>query len=217
MPAKNKTELARPVESKGDSSDHNRLGLERIVFFTDAVFAIAITLLALEVRLPGDVGALTDGELLAGLLGMWHKYLAYLISFLVIGSFWSAHHRKFQLIRRYDRRLLLLNLLILMLVAFIPFPSSLISESGGRTATIFYASTMILIGLLFSALWGYAIWHNRLIDPRLSLSVRRYEMISPLIFVVVFLVSIGISFWDPGIARFSWLLILVGLLIRNRG
>ena len=216
MPVRKKAELAHPAESNHESSDHNRLGLERLIFFTDAVFAIAITLLALEVRLPGDVNRLTDGELLTGLLGMWHKYLAYLISFLVIGTFWLAHHRKFGLIRRYDRRLMSLNLLILMVVAFIPFPSSVISESSGRTATIFYALTMILVGVLFSALWGYASWHNRLVDVHLSSKVRRREFLNPLLTSGVFLLSIGIAFFNADVARFAWLLIVPVSLIANR-
>lgn len=216
MPVRKPADLAHPVDSKRESSEQNRIGLERLIFFNDAVFAIAITLLALEVRLPGDVNRLTEGELLAGLLGMWHKYLAYIISFLVIGTFWIAHHRKFGLIRRYDRRLMSLNLLILMLVAFIPFPSSVISESGGRTATIFYALTMILVGLLFSALWGYASWRNRLVDVHLSQKQRRREFLTPLVTVAIFLLSIGIAFFNADIARFSWLLILPASLVTNQ-
>jgi len=186
------------------------------MFFSDAVFAIAITLLALEIRLPAGAEAFTDAQLGTTLLGMWQKYLAYMLSFLVIGSFWSAHHRKFRLIRRYDRGLLLLNLLLLMVVAFIPFPSSVMSNSGTRTATIFYALTMILGGLLFAALWWHASRHDHLTEPHLNAQQRRREFIAPLMTVAIFLISIGIAYIDANLARSLWLLILPASFYVNK-
>jgi uncharacterized membrane protein len=200
-----------------EAADRNRQGLERLIFFNDGVFAIAITLLALEIRLPAGAAASNDAELLASLLDMLPKYLAYVVSFLVIGSFWFAHHRKFALIKRYDGRLLGLNLVILMVVAFIPFPSSVISENTSLTATIFYALSMSLIGFLYSVLWAYASWHYRLIDPSLSPQQVRRELLIPLFTSAIFLLSIGVALLDLGIARLIWLLILPTSLLVNKG
>ena len=83
-------------------------GLERLIFFSDGVFAIAITLLALDLRLPEGAGMLSPLELTASLGTMWQKYLAYVISFLAIGPFWISHHRKFRDVVGYNRSLLLL-------------------------------------------------------------------------------------------------------------
>jgi len=188
--------------TKVDSDDH--IGLERLIFFSDAVFAIAITLLALEIRLPGTESALTDDQLLTQLLNLWPKYLAYVISFLVIGTFWLAHHRRFRYIRRYDRRLLWINLLLLMCIAFIPFPTGVISQHIGRTATIFYAVTMIVTGLLSGAVWWHAARHDRLIDPALDRKQRHYERLAPLVIPGIFLLSIGLAFIDAQLAMFSW-------------
>ena len=152
MPKRTLT-LDRSLEKAPDAVGGESLGFERLVFFSDAVFAIAITILVLDIRLPAGEEALTDAELLAQLLGIWHKYLAYIISFLVIGSFWISHHRKFRYNRHYDSNLRFLNLLLLMAIAFIPFPSSVISEHGYRTATIFYALTIIVAGSMSVALW----------------------------------------------------------------
>ena len=152
MPKRTLT-LDRSLEEAPDAVGGESLGFERLVFFSDAVFAIAITILVLDIRLPAGEEALTDAELLAQLLGIWHKYLAYIISFLVIGSFWISHHRKFRYNRHYDSNLRFLNLLLLMAIAFIPFPSSVISEHGYRTATIFYALTIIVAGSMSVALW----------------------------------------------------------------
>jgi TMEM175 potassium channel family protein len=212
---KRKNFLSKPVT--GSESDHqSQLGLERLIFFSDAVFAIAITLLALEIRLPAGETINSEVDLFNRLVGIWHSYLAYIISFMVIGTFWIGHHRKFRFIKRYDGRLLLLNLLFLMMIAFIPFPSSIISEYPGRTATIFYALTMLVVALIMIGIWWYASWHNRLTDFNLKKIERRRQFISPLITSAIFIFSIGIAFIDPDIAKFSWLLLLINALVIHR-
>lgn len=197
--------------------DHrDQFGLERLIFFSDAVFAIAITLLALEIQLPDADHLLNDQELFSQLIGMWHEYLAYCISFLVIGTFWIAHHRKFRLIKEYDSRLLSLNLLFLMIIAFIPFPTSIISKYPYRSATIFYAITMLLAGLLMTGIWWYASTKIHLIDPNLDDRQKRRQFIAPLVTSGIFFLSICVSFWDQGFARFIWLLILFSAWYANK-
>ncbi len=182
-------------------------GLERLIFFSDAVFAIAITLLTLDIRLPNAATQLTNGELLQNILSLGSKYFAFVISFLVIGLIWIGHHRKFRLIQRYDNNLMIINLLLLMIVAFIPYPTSLVSAYGNQTSTIFYASVMIVACLLSEALWRYASYASRLINPLLGHSQRRRETFGPLITGGVFLLSIGLAFIDVNLARISWILI----------
>lgn len=184
----------------------NEVGLERLVFFSDAVFAIAITLLALEIRLPVDAAELSNQQLLTYLLAIWPKYLSYLISFLVIGNFWIAHHRRFQMIVRYDTRLLLLNLLMLMTISFIPFPTAIISENGNRTATIFYALSISATGLLSALVWWYASWKNRLTKSHPDPKFARQNLLSILTTTGVFILSIGLAWFSPDLAKFSWLL-----------
>ena len=202
-----KKQRLKSNSSTGQNPD--QLGLERLVFFSDAVFAIAITLLALEIRLPETDKLLNNYELSVQLVAMWHEYLAYLISFLVIGTFWISHHRKYRYIKRYDDRLLFLNLLMLMTIAFIPFPSSIISKYPDRSATIFYASTMATVGLLLAGTWWYASHNNRLIDPDLDAKQRRRQFIAPLLTSAIFLLSIGIAFFSAGLSRLSWVLTLL--------
>jgi uncharacterized membrane protein len=183
------------------------LGLERLIFFSDAVFAIAITLLALDIRLPAETTALTNSELLDRLLALGPQYRSYAISFLVIGSFWISHHSKFRFIKRYDGRLLLLNLLLLLVIAFIPFPTAVLSEYGNRTATIFYALTIIVAGLLSAIMWWYAVSNHRLVDDDLADTQRRQGFWRSLLAPAIFLISIGIAFFDDDLAKYSWLLI----------
>jgi uncharacterized membrane protein len=190
-------------------NEADQIGMERLIFFSDAVFAIAITLLSLEIRLPATDSAPTNGELSQLLLEIWPKYMAYVISFLVIGLFWIGHHRRFRIIQRYDRNLMLLNLLLLMVIAFVPFPTAVLSEYGNRAATIFYALVMILIGVLSACLWWYASYKDRLIDPGLDRRRRRREMLIPLWFIGVFLLSIALAYINVGLARLSWILLAV--------
>jgi uncharacterized membrane protein len=193
----------------------DKIGLERIVFFSDAVFAIAITLLALDIQLPVDAGDLTNQQLFESLVSIGPKYLSFFISFMVIGNFWIAHHRRYRLISRYDTRLLLLNLLVLMSIAFIPFPTRILSESGNRTATIFYSLNIAVTGLLSAGMWWYASSENRLIQLDIDAAFTRRNLLSILTVPAVFLMSIGIAFIDPDLAKFSWLLTApAALLVR---
>jgi uncharacterized membrane protein len=142
---------------------------ERVVFFSDAVFAIAVTLLVLEIRPPEDTR-----DLLAGLAALWPSYLAYAISFLLIGQVWANHHVMFDHIRAADRTVLFLNTLLLMDIAFLPFAASVLSAAfrtghGQRTAVVFYGIVFELAAILFNVIWDYARHEHRLlattIDP----------------------------------------------------
>jgi uncharacterized membrane protein len=199
------------THAKGIIDDHT--GLERLIFFSDAVFAIAITLLALEIRLPANVNLESNDALLAALLEIWPKYLSYAISFLVIGMYWMSHHRMFRFITRYDQRLIFLNLLLLMAVAFIPFPTSIIGEYGNRTATICYALTMALTGFLGGGIWLHANRGGRLVTQRLAPAEFRHTLMRVLSPPLIFLLSIALAFYDASFAQYSWILIAVVMLI----
>jgi TMEM175 potassium channel family protein len=196
------------TDSLDDRQQESQVGLERLVFFSDAVFAIAITLLVLDIHLPPGFETQDSAQLFTSILGSWQKHLAYVISFLVIGTFWISHHRKFNHIIKYDRGLLLRNLLLMMVTAYIPFPTSVISENGNRTATILYASTIVVAGLLMISLWWYASSQNRLIDPYMSAQEKRFELLVPIFTVTLFVISIGIAFFNDVLAKLSWLLII---------
>ena len=187
------------------------IGLERLVFFSDAVFAIAVTLLALEIRLPVLGEPVTNADLAQVLLGMWPKYLGYGFSFFAIGIIWIGHHRKFRHIRRYDSIFLLLNLFFLMAIAFIPFPSSVIIEYGNQAATIFYALVIALTGLLSLILWWYASHRNRLTDPHMEKQKRRGEIWGSLVVSGVFLLSIPLTLVDNTLAKLSWALVAIAV------
>jgi uncharacterized membrane protein len=193
------------------------LGLERLIFFSDAVFAIAITLLVLNIKLPSTfiVGSqtynLTPDNLPLAISTLEPLFLGYAIGFLVLGVYWIVHHHTFQYIKRYDGRLLWLNIIFLMFVAFLPFPTSLIGQYGNVPfAVCFYAATVAVTGLLSSVMWIYATYKHRLVDLALNPQVIRYNMVRGLVSVAVFLVSIPVAlFIDAAYGEFLWLLLFL--------
>jgi uncharacterized membrane protein len=128
----------------------------RIEAFSDGVFAIAITLLILEIRVPQPA----SGPLAPQLAKQWASYVSFVISFAFIGIMWINHHRLFTHIRRCDNTLLLLNLLLLLGVTFVPFPTSVLAAHLGhpdqRLAAILYSGTYFFIAIFFNLLWRYA-------------------------------------------------------------
>jgi uncharacterized membrane protein len=181
--------------------------LDRIVFFSDAVFAIAITLLVLDIRVPDGLSA---AELPAEVLGLWPKYLGYAISFLVLAIYWQAHHRVFKPIRGYDGTLVWLNFLFLMAVAFLPFPTSLLGEYGGqRVSVAVYAANAAVASVLLSAISWHAIRRQRLVADDFDEEEARLRWLQGLAVPAVFLASIGVSFFSPMAAMYSWLLLAV--------
>jgi uncharacterized membrane protein len=131
--------------------------LDRLVFFSDAVFAIAITLLVIDLRVPALGHDVADEQLAAALLDQGSRVMAYLLSFMVIGIYWYAHWRRFRYVRRLNGRLVVLNLLLLAFVAFIPFPTALMAEYGDRDiAVVVYAVSIAAAGILGPVSWTYA-------------------------------------------------------------
>lgn len=183
--------------------------LDRIVFFSDAVFAIAITLLVLDIRVPYLSEDLVAEELGASLLALWPKYLGYVISFLSIAVFWNIHHRIFREIKGYDGTLILLNFLFLMFVAFLPFPTSLLGEYGNNQLPVAIYAAMLAIGrLLLTAIYWYATSGNRLVSGTTDPTMVRFFHVRGLTISLIFLLSIGVSFFSVRAAVGSWVLLM---------
>ncbi len=166
--------------------------------FSDGVFAIAITLLILEVRVPDSM----SGELARDLANQWPSYAAYLVSFVVIGIIWVNHHDIFERITTVDRPLLFLNLLLLLTVAFLPFSTALLGRyirqgDNAHIAAAVYGANMMLIGLAFIVIWTYLARVPSLLEPEMgaqgALRARRAAAIGP----VVYGLSIPLAFVSP--------------------
>jgi uncharacterized membrane protein len=148
----------------------------RVEAFSDGVFAIAITLLILIVTIDNA----PHGDLGTRLLHLWPAYLAYAVSFVTIGIMWANHHMLFNLFERVDRPMLLLNIFLLMLIAFVPFPTRVVAEfarsdADRRDAALLYGITMTSTAILFFALWMYGSHRllHRDADPRMVSGITR--------------------------------------------
>ena len=172
------------------------LTTHRIESFSDGVFAIAITLLVLEIKVPhfGDGNA---RELASELLHLWPSYFAYIFSFVMIGIHWVQHHYVFKLYERSDHNFALLNGLYLMCIAFVPFPTAVLARyvadpAVQKTAIVFYAVGLFLPALAYVLIWLYATHNHRLVHRNLDNGfithlTRRYLSTIALYFMAVLL------------------------------
>jgi len=170
----------------------------RLEAFSDGVFAVAITLLVLDIHPPPDAG--NASELWRRLGDLWPHYAAYLVSFLVIGIVWVNHHAVMELIADVDRQFAFLNLLLLMAVALIPFATAVLADylaAGGgpaHAAAAAYSGVISLMGVAFGAIWIYASRGGRLLvagfpHEELPRITRRFVVGTP-----IYLMTIGVAF-----------------------
>ncbi len=201
------------MENDEKTSRNHEKVLGRLLALSDGVFAFAITLLILNVALPDGT---TRDVLPQALIALWPKYLAFLISFFVIGLYWMVHVRQFRAIRRYTSGLLWLNLVFLLFIVAIPFATSILSSFQGAITVAIYAAIMSLAGYTASALWIYATYKRRLVDEKLSHEQVKRGIIMNLIAPVMFTLSIGVALINDDMATYSWILIFVLYVIANR-
>lgn len=188
------------------SANEKVSGLERIVFMSDAVFAIALTLLVLEIKLPPG-HPLSASEFAGAILGLLPKFYSYVLSFLVLAVYWMAHHQTFSHIVRYNARLMWFNLFMLLFVAFLPFSSGLLGEYGDyQLSWVIFALNYIAISILLSLVWLYA--QQRGMVEGLGAAQVRYRNYRGLIVQLIFVLSIGISFFNVVIAELTPLLLV---------
>jgi uncharacterized membrane protein len=177
------------------SQGSNLTSTARLEAFSDGVFAIAITLLVLEIKVPSTEATAQGRALVTALRELWPSYLGYLISFVTLGIMWANHHNMFRHLRRTDFHFLLINVWFLMCISFLPFPTALLAEylpvpDGRKAATAFYSAVLFLIALGFNAVWRYAVWGNRLLDPAADReavdTISRRYLIGPAAYAVAF-------------------------------
>jgi len=189
-------------QSPHDDPDAHHYDTQRLEAFSDGVFAIAITLLVLEIAVPRE----NDGQSLRhALLHLWPSYFGYAVSFLTIGVMWINHHHMFKDIVRTDHTLLVLNLLLLLGVAFVPFPTAVVAQylrdsHDELAATLTYGATFVVIAILFDALWLYASTGRRLIDEHVSEARVRSRTVRYLPGPLMYGVALPIAFITPWIS-----------------
>jgi uncharacterized membrane protein len=203
------TQSVQPIQAaapdNAEPAPPSGLGLERLVFFSDAVMAIAITLLAIDLRVPDIAYSVAATELPARLNALTPRFISFMVSFIVVGIYWMSHHRYFGYIRRSDNRLILLNMVFLFFIACMPFVSSLLGQYGSLPiGVIAYALAVAGTGLSISAVWWYASHQHRLIDATLDAQYIRTRNRVALAVPAVFLLSIPVALYSPVLGMAVW-------------
>jgi uncharacterized membrane protein len=200
--------------------------LDRLILFSDAVIAIAITLLVLEIKIPEAHGPISDRELLKELLLLYPKFFGFIFSFAMIGLYWMIHHRMFGFVTNYNTPLLRLNLLFLFFIALLPFSTGFygnftgaeMSEYQLKVPMAFYALNLGFVGLSNYLLWSYiSNPKNKLTEKALNSNMvnqaKARSIVVPSIFLLMPLVAL---FTNVLVAVYIPLLIPLALRIIKR-
>ena len=196
----------------------SRWDTARTEAFSDGVFAFAITLLVLDIQVPES----DFNHLWRGIAHQWPSYLSYATSFLTVGGIWLVHHGIFRRVQYANRRVMTVNLVLLMAVAFLPFPTKLVAEairnsSAERAAVIFYGGWLLIISLIFSSLWASIASDRSLLKPDVSekeINAIARATTPNLGFYVAVIV---LAFVAPKVAAFGYLVIAIVAVLRARG
>jgi len=178
------------------------LEFDRFVFFSDAVFAIAMTLLVVGIGIP----EVPDRELESALRSKNDEILSFFISFLVIGYYWLAHHRFIAQIASIETGFMVLNLAYLAAIAFTPFPTALVGIYADHAVSVVLYATTLGTASLLEVLMLMRAYRQKLFLVDMRPDVYRYGVIAAIVPVVVFAISIPIAYVDTTLALLSWLL-----------
>ena len=194
---------------------HNELKkefqLERLILFSDAVFAIAITLLVIEIKIPEiHEKPVTDNAVLHKLRELIPKFAGFLVSFFLIGQYWIVHHRMFSFVINFTDRLIWLNILFLFAIALMPFSTGFYSEyvlRGVVTPVIFYTANIALLGLANFLMWRYLSNKKNNLTENLTPALAKYFSLRALTVPVIFVIFSFVYLYKPMIAFFIPILI----------
>jgi len=173
------------------------ISISRLTSFSDGVFAIAVTLLVFNLKVPQIPPAIVHQRLASVIFGMLPNFTTYIISFLLVAVYWTFHHRMMNLMVRIDTHFLWMNIYYLLTISFIPFPSALFgSYPHERFSFVFYVCCMIVVNLLSMTMVAYASYKFRLIKKDLPFTIIKYLFYRLLAAIVVFISSIPLAFYQ---------------------
>ncbi len=192
--------------------------VERVISFSDAVFAFAITLMALSIDIPDLPTHLTQSELLDKLYDLYPQFESYVISFAVIAIFWVSYHQVFNHIKGSHITMVYLNLLFLLLITLLSLSTSLVINYGTyQIPYIIYCFIVIMTSSLLATIWWHATRNKLLVDKNLHPFFIKGVLVNLMSIPIVFTISIIISFVNLDIAQYFWLIIApLNITIKRR-
>jgi uncharacterized membrane protein len=194
------------------------IAFERVLFFSDAIVAIAITLLALDLKIQVPAGKYLS---FADLISPWHKYLAFILSFVNIAGFWRTHHDFFVYINKMDERIFLFNILWLFFIVCLPFATTVLSDHFGQTPAVFlYSLNVLFLSVFQNFIWDYADKSGYLNTENLNAGRRKDFQVMLNLDMLNGLIAVVVSFFMPKLAFFLLFfklpLLVFALVFRTR-
>jgi uncharacterized membrane protein len=207
------------MASETSSKNAAIMSTGRLEAFSDGVFGVAITLLILNIQAPTADQIKEHSSLAQALLAQWPVYLSYVLSFLTVGITWINHHQMFKYIIHTDHTLLFFNLLLLMCITFIPFPTALLAEyiqqpDQQQTAALVYGGLFTIMSIMFNLVWWYAVW-RRLTDPNLQLTLHRNMALRYLPGPLLYLVATLLAFVNAWISLVMYFVLAIFYALSN--
>ncbi len=201
-----KVSLRSFLENK-DSWIKSQKNTGRVLTFSDAVFAFAITLLILQINVPADWKTI---DITDNMIDLWPEIFAYLIAFYAIAKFWLSHLNLFNYIKTLDRNFVVLNLLFLLGITFLPFPADLYgTHPDDMYALGAFAASLAFVGFISCALWWYVYRHPEMHYPNIDKRIFSFGGRQTLIVAISFLISLGILYLFPEINWGFWIIFLI--------
>jgi uncharacterized membrane protein len=193
------------------------LSKHRIEALADGIFAVAMTLLVLDIKMPESITYASDAALLERLAQLEHAVASYVISFIMLSMYWVGHHFQFHFVARTDRGTLWINLYLLLSICLVPFTTDLVGDNVQlRVPALLYGVNLLLIAAAFSAQIAYLRRHPQLATPELTPAVARLLRRQVLPFAIVPLLSMMLSFYSPRLALYLYLLLPLLHVLPNR-
>ncbi len=197
--------------------DSRGLSKNRIEALADGIFAVAMTLLVLDIKSPVNLGFESHANLIAYLATLEHSFAMYAISFMVLAIFWIAHHVLFHYVRHVDRRLLWMNMAFLLLVTFVPFSTDLLGDHGHLILPVFvYGVNLLALGALLALQLRYLAAHSTLAAADLTPTATAHMQREIWLYALVPLASMAMSFYSPRVGMYLYLLLAIPTFAPSR-
>lgn len=217
MESSAKENPVREEEKKIEREIVDVIDQARVFNFSDGVFAFAATLLVVKIDLPLVLRSQFSSNFPLAFSALWPQYLANFITFMVIGYYWLNHHAIFAQIRRFDSKIVWINIFFLICVSFLPFAVDLYGDFPMSSIVVtFYSASLAIVGFALAAVWWYASTNHRLISPTLSSKSIHYYLAKNLVAPIVFTLAIPLVYIHPLVAQVSWIFVILGVLLVNR-
>jgi uncharacterized membrane protein len=199
--------VAGGTQASAANGDADELDNGRIISLSDGVFAFAMTLMVLQFDTP-DPERVSPGALRSYILDQWPSLISYIITFSVIANYWVIHHRVFRYIRTHDTALMWINILFLLCISFLPFPTDVMGEYHETVFAVqFYGLAMAVTSAVMTGLWLYLSRQRQLLHDSCDERTVRYQLYRGVATCVVFLLSVATTLVDVRIAWVCWTLL----------